>query len=65
MQRVMLQKSAALCGPTEEVSPGEMRWQLDVNLVGPMALARACLPALRVAGGGTGFITRSSVLPSG
>lgn len=42
---------AALVGPVEELTPDEMRWQLDVNLVAPLALVRACLPALRPAGG--------------
>lgn len=42
---------AALAGPVEEVSAEEMRWQLDVNVVAPFALVRACMPALRAAQG--------------
>ncbi len=40
-----------IVGPAEEVSDDEFRDQLEVNLVGTMALCRACLPALRRAGG--------------
>ncbi len=40
-----------IVGPLEEVSDAEFRDQLEVNLVGTMALCRACLPALRRAGG--------------
>jgi NAD(P)-dependent dehydrogenase (short-subunit alcohol dehydrogenase family) len=40
-----------MSGPFEELTPTELRHQLDVNLVGPMALVRACLPALRAASG--------------
>ena len=42
---------AALAGPVEELSPDELRWQLDVNVVGPLSVLRACLPALRAAQG--------------
>ncbi len=38
-------------GPIEELEPAELRLILDVNLVAPMALTRACLPALRAASG--------------
>jgi len=41
----------ALTGPIEELEPAELRRQLDVNLVAPLALVRACLPALRAASG--------------
>ena len=41
----------ALAGPWEEVVPTELRRILDVNVVGAMAVTRACLPALRVAHG--------------
>ena len=40
-----------LTGPVEELSPVELRRHLDVNLVAPLALVRACLPALRRASG--------------
>ena len=38
-------------GPWEEMTSEELRSVLEVNLVGTMALARACLPWLRAAGG--------------
>ena len=41
----------ALAGPWEEVVPSELRRILDVNVVGAMAVTRACLPALRTARG--------------
>jgi NAD(P)-dependent dehydrogenase (short-subunit alcohol dehydrogenase family) len=41
----------ALTGPVEELEPAELRAQLDVNLVAPLAVVRACLPALRAAQG--------------
>jgi len=41
----------ATIGPFEEMTSAELRAQLEVNLVAPMALVRACLPALRAARG--------------
>jgi NAD(P)-dependent dehydrogenase (short-subunit alcohol dehydrogenase family) len=41
----------ALFGPWEEMTSQELRDQLEVNLVGTMALCRACLPWLREASG--------------
>jgi NAD(P)-dependent dehydrogenase (short-subunit alcohol dehydrogenase family) len=41
----------AVVGPFEELTPAELRRQLDVNLVAPLAVVRACLPALRAARG--------------
>ena len=41
----------AMSGPWEELTPAELRRQLDVNLVGAMAVTGACLPALRAAQG--------------
>ena len=41
----------SLTGPVEELAPMELRRHLDVNLVAPLALVRACLPALRAAQG--------------
>ena len=38
-------------GPVEELAPVELRRHLDVNLVAPLALVRACPPALRAAHG--------------
>jgi NAD(P)-dependent dehydrogenase (short-subunit alcohol dehydrogenase family) len=41
----------AVVGAFEEMTPAELRHAIDVNVVGPMVLTRACLPALRTAGG--------------
>ena len=41
----------AVGGAIEELTPAELRHQLDVNVVGPLMLVRACLPALRAAEG--------------
>jgi len=41
----------SLTGPVEELEPSELRRHLDVNLIAPLALVRACLPALRAAHG--------------
>ncbi len=41
----------ALAGPWEELTAAELRRQLDVNLVGAMAVTAACLPALRATQG--------------
>jgi len=38
-------------GPVEALSYDQVRAQVDVNLVAPMMLTRACLPALRAAHG--------------
>lgn len=47
----------AVGGPLETLSRTDMHRQLDVNLVGPLALTRAVLPRLRVAGGRVVFIS--------
>jgi len=41
----------AVNGPWEELSSDDLRDQLEVNLIGTMAVVRGCLPALRKAGG--------------
>jgi short-subunit dehydrogenase len=41
---------------------GQLREQLDVNLVAPAVLTRACLPALRRAGGTVVFVNSTSGL---
>ena len=41
----------AMAGPWEELTSRELRRILDVNVVGAMAVTRACLPALRAAHG--------------
>jgi len=47
-------------GPWEEMTSEELRGHLEVNLVGTMALVRACLPWLRVAGGAIVQVTSIS-----
>jgi NADP-dependent 3-hydroxy acid dehydrogenase YdfG len=37
--------------PVAELDPEQLRAQVDVNLIAPMLLTRACLPALRAAKG--------------
>ena len=51
LDAVVNNAGTALTGPVEELDPAELRRQLDVNLVAPLAVVRACLPALRAAGG--------------
>jgi NAD(P)-dependent dehydrogenase (short-subunit alcohol dehydrogenase family) len=41
----------AMAGPWEEMTSHELRRILDINVVGAMAVTRACLPALRAAHG--------------
>jgi NAD(P)-dependent dehydrogenase (short-subunit alcohol dehydrogenase family) len=41
-----------LLGAAEEVSDDQIRHQVDTNLVGSIAMIRACLPHLRAQGGG-------------
>jgi NAD(P)-dependent dehydrogenase (short-subunit alcohol dehydrogenase family) len=56
----------AVAGPLEFLPPAELRHQLDVNVVGQVAVAQAVLPALRVAGGRivmVGSIAGRSALP--
>jgi NAD(P)-dependent dehydrogenase (short-subunit alcohol dehydrogenase family) len=44
-------------GPVEAVSPQDLRRQLDVNVVGQVAVTQAVLPQLRTAGGRIVFIS--------
>ena len=56
----------ALAGPLEFVPPEELRYQLEVNLVGQVAVTQAFLPALRRAKGRIvfmGSIAGRSALP--
>jgi short-subunit dehydrogenase len=48
--------------PIREVSPPDLREQVDVNLVAPVLLTRACLPALRRAQGLVVFVNSSAGL---
>lgn len=43
-------------GPLEAVDPDELRRQLDVNVVGQVAVTQAVLPLLRAAGGRVVFV---------
>jgi len=47
----------AVGGPLETLSRADMHRQLDVNLVGPLAVTRAVLPRLRAAGGRVVFVS--------
>jgi short-subunit dehydrogenase len=48
--------------PIKELSPPDLREQVDVNLVAPVLLTRACLPALRRAQGLVVFVNSSAGL---
>ncbi|HEX3221829.1 MAG TPA: SDR family oxidoreductase [Nocardioides sp.] len=51
--------------PVAELSAAELREQLDVNLVAPALLTRACLPALRHARGLVVFVNSAAGLSAG
>ncbi len=51
--------------PVHEVSYAELREQLDVNLIAPALLTRACLPALRAARGLVVFVNSAAGLAAG
>ena len=56
----------AVAAPLEDLPPDELRRQLDVNVVGQVAVTQACLPALRTARGRVvivGSIAGRSALP--
>lgn len=48
--------------PVGEISAADLRQQVDVNLVSPVLLTRACLPALRRARGLVVFVNSSAGL---
>jgi short-subunit dehydrogenase len=51
--------------PVAEVTYAELREQLDVNLVSPALLTRACLPSLRAARGLVVFVNSAAGLAAG
>jgi short-subunit dehydrogenase len=51
--------------PVAEVDAHDLREQLDVNLVAPALLTRACLPALRAAHGIVVFVNSAAGLSAG
>jgi short-subunit dehydrogenase len=51
--------------PVAELSVADLREQLDVNLVAPALLTRACLPALRRARGLVVFVNSAAGLSAG
>ncbi len=51
--------------PVGEVTYPELREQLDVNLISPALLTRACLPALRAARGLVVFVNSAAGLSAG
>ncbi len=50
----------AIAGPLEFLTPADLREQLEVNVIGPMAVTQAMLPMLRAAGGRVVFISSVS-----
>lgn len=51
---------AVVAGPLETVRPEDLRTQLDVNVVGQLAVTQAVLPLIRAAGGRVVFISSLS-----
>jgi short-subunit dehydrogenase len=51
--------------PVAELDAADLRAQLDVNLVAPALLTRACLPALRAAQGIVVFVNSAAGLSAG
>jgi short-subunit dehydrogenase len=51
--------------PVAELSTADLREQLDVNLVAPALLTRACLPGLRAARGLVVFVNSAAGLSAG
>jgi NADP-dependent 3-hydroxy acid dehydrogenase YdfG len=51
--------------PVAELRTEDLRGQLDVNLVAPALLTRACLPALRAAQGSVVFLNSGAGLDAG
>jgi short-subunit dehydrogenase len=51
--------------PVAELDTHHLREQLDVNLVSPALLTRACLPAVRATGGTVVFVNSSAGLAAG
>jgi short-subunit dehydrogenase len=51
--------------PVSELRTGDLRETLDVNLVAPALLTRACLPALRAAQGTVVFVNSAAGLSAG
>jgi short-subunit dehydrogenase len=51
--------------PVAELAAHQLREQLDVNLVAPALVTRACLPALRAAGGTAVFVNSAAGLAAG
>jgi short-subunit dehydrogenase len=51
--------------PVAEVTYAELREQLDVNLISPALLTRACLPSLRATGGLVVFVNSAAGLAAG
>jgi short-subunit dehydrogenase len=52
-------------GPVAELRTDHLRRQLDVNLVAPALITRACLPALRAAHGTAVFVNSAAGLSAG
>lgn len=57
LDAVVNNAGVAIGGPMETVPPGELRRQLDINVVGPIAVTQAVLPRLRNSRGRVVFIS--------
>jgi NAD(P)-dependent dehydrogenase (short-subunit alcohol dehydrogenase family) len=57
LEAVVNNAGIVVSGPMEAVTPVEWRRQLDVNVVGQLAVTRAVLPRLRSSGGRVVFIS--------
>jgi NAD(P)-dependent dehydrogenase (short-subunit alcohol dehydrogenase family) len=57
LQGVVNNAGIAVAGPLEFLPPAELRHQLDVNLVGQVAVAQTVLPALRTGRGRLVFVS--------
>jgi NAD(P)-dependent dehydrogenase (short-subunit alcohol dehydrogenase family) len=62
LDAVVNNAGVVVAGPLEAVPPAELRRQLDVNVIGQMAVAQATLPRLRAARGRLVFVSSVSGL---
>lgn len=55
----------AMSGPVAESDPAVFQRQLAINLGSAYGATRACIPFMRVAGGGIVFMAAAAILPGG
>lgn len=60
LDAVVNNAGVVVTGPVEGVAPGDLRRQLDVNVVGQVAVAQAALPRLRASHGRLVFVSSVS-----